>query len=67
LKRNTEKTISGLIIATGISSVIAQLLLIREYLTQFQGNEYVIALIFFAWFLLGGLAAARPGCSQAGF
>ena len=39
---------AGLVVATGISSVISQLLIIRECLTQFQGNEYVIALIFFA-------------------
>jgi spermidine synthase len=61
LKRNTEKSISGLVVATGISSVIAQLLIIREYLTQFQGNEYVIALIFFAWLLLGGLGSYTAG------
>ena len=61
MKRNAEKAISALIVATGISSVIAQLLLIREYLTQFQGNEYVIALIFFSWLLLGGLGSYTAG------
>ncbi len=61
MKRNTEKALSGLIVATGISSVVSQLLIIREYLTQFQGNEYVIALIFFAWLLLGGLGSYTAG------
>jgi len=41
------------VIATGISSVGAQLVIIREFLTQFNGNEFVIALILFNWLLLG--------------
>jgi len=61
LKRNPEKALFGLIVATGISSVVSQLLIIREYLTQFQGNEYVIALIFFAWLLLGGCGSMLAG------
>ena len=44
-----------MVIATGISSVVTQLLTIREFLTQFQGNEIVIALIFFNWLILGGI------------
>jgi spermidine synthase len=43
------------IIATGISSVVTQLLIIREFLSQFQGNEFVIALILFNWLALGGI------------
>ena len=50
-----------MVIATGISSVVTQLLTIREFLTQFQGNEIVIALILFNWLILGGIGtlAAR--------
>ena len=44
-----------MVIATGISSVVTQLLTIREFLTQFQGNEMVIALILFNWLILGGI------------
>ena len=44
-----------MVIATGISSVVTQLLTIREILTQFQGNEIVIALILFNWLGLGGI------------
>lgn len=44
-----------MVIATGISSVVTQLLTIREFLTQFQGNEIVIALILFNWLILGGI------------
>jgi spermidine synthase len=42
------------VIATGISSVVTQLLIIREFLVQFQGNEFIIALILFNWLILGG-------------
>jgi len=42
------------VIATGISSVVTQLLIIREFLAQFQGNEFIIALILFNWLILGG-------------
>lgn len=44
-----------MVIATGISSVVTQLLTIREFLAQFQGNEFVIALILFNWLILGGI------------
>jgi spermidine synthase len=43
------------VIATGISSVVTQLLIIREFLAQFQGNEFIIALILFNWLVLGGM------------
>jgi spermidine synthase len=45
------------VVATGISSVVTQLLLIREFLATFQGNELVIALILSVWLLLGGTGA----------
>ena len=44
-----------MVIATGTSSVVTQLLIIREFLAQFQGNEFVIALILFNWLILGGI------------
>jgi spermidine synthase len=54
LKKRNSQPIVGVIIATGISSVVTQLVTIREFLTQFQGNEIVIALILFNWLVLGG-------------
>ena len=44
-----------IVISTGISSVVLQLVSIREILARFQGNEFVIALILFSWLVLGGL------------
>jgi len=55
LKRKNERAITRVIIATGISSVVTQLLIIREFLAQFQGNEFIIALILFNWLVLGGI------------
>ena len=55
MKKVTERAIIRVVIATGISSVVTQLLTIREFLTQFQGNEIVIALILFNWLILGGI------------
>ncbi len=42
------------IIGTGISSVTIQLVTIREFLTQFHGNEITIALVLFVWLLFNG-------------
>jgi spermidine synthase len=55
LKKIHDLAIGRVVIATGISSVVTQLLTIREFLTQFQGNEIVIALILFNWLILGGI------------
>ena len=55
MKKKSERAITRVVIATGISSVVTQLLIIREFLSQFKGNEFVIALILFNWLFLGGL------------
>ncbi len=60
MKKN-EIAILRVVIATGIASVVFQLVAIREFLAQFRGNEFVIALILFSWLILGGMGtlAAR--------
>ena len=55
MKKTDQRAIIRVVVATGISSVVTQLLTIREFLTQFQGNEIMIALILFNWLILGGL------------
>ena len=55
MKKKNERAIIRVVIATGISSVVTQLVTIREFLAQFDGNEFVIALILFCWLILGGL------------
>ena len=39
MKKKSERAIIRVVIATGISSVVTQLLIIREFLAQFQGND----------------------------
>jgi spermidine synthase len=50
------------VIGTGISSITVQLLTVREFLSQFQGNEITISLTLFCWLMLTGLGSliARP-------
>ncbi|MBW2144567.1 MAG: fused MFS/spermidine synthase [Deltaproteobacteria bacterium] len=45
------------IIGTGITSVTTQLVTIREFLTQFHGNEITISLSLFCWLLLTGIGS----------
>ena len=59
---NTKPLIIWAIIGTGISSIAVQLVTIREFLSQFHGNEVTISLVLFSWLLLTGLGslAAKP-------
>ena len=53
---------SSMVFAAGFSSAAIQILLIREYLSIFSGNELVIGLIFGLWLILtavGSLAGSR--------
>ncbi len=50
-----KNAVIRVIVAAGIASVVLQLLTIREFLAQFQGNEFIIALIFFNWLSLNGM------------
>ena len=51
---NVRRLILWSIIGIGISSVTVQLVVIREFLTQFQGNEITISMAVFCWLLLTG-------------
>ena len=61
MKSTGDRAVTRVVVATGIASVVTQLLIIRECLAQFQGNEFVIALTLFNWLILGGIGtiAAR--------
>ena len=50
-----DRPLLHIIIATGVGSVVGQLVFMREYQAQFQGNEMVLALVLFLWLVLGGL------------
>jgi spermidine synthase len=59
---NLSQLIIWSIIGTGISSITVQLVTIREFLTQFHGNEITISLVLFSWLLLTGIGSliAKP-------
>ncbi|MGD9331412.1 MAG: hypothetical protein PVJ53_08870 [Desulfobacterales bacterium] len=64
--RPGESAVLALVAATGVASVVVQLVSLREILTLFQGNEFVIALILFCWLAWGGIGslAARGLASR---
>lgn len=50
-----NKPVIFAILATGLSSIVAQIVLTRELLVVFYGNEVSIGLILGIWLLAGGL------------
>ena len=48
----------GCLLALGTSSVAVQLVMIREVMSSFSGNELVIGLVLGAWLLFTGLGSA---------
>ena len=45
------------VFATGISSIAVQIVTVREFLTQFSGNEITMSLVLFCWLIVGGLGS----------
>ncbi|MCJ7774555.1 MAG: hypothetical protein MUP22_15630 [Desulfobacterales bacterium] len=64
MKNNITTNVTRVVIATGISSVVTQLLTIREFLTQFSGNEFIISLILFSWLIISGFGTLLAGFYQ---
>jgi spermidine synthase len=54
---NLRRIIFWSIIGIGISSITVQLVVVRELLTQFQGNEITISVAVFSWLLLTGMGS----------
>ena len=52
--RRFRSLVVASIIGIGISSVTTQILTLREFLTQFHGNEITISLVIFCWLVLTG-------------
>ena len=57
MKRHLKVFILWAIIGTGVSSIAVQLVTVREFLSQFHGNEITISLVLFSWLLLTGLGS----------
>lgn len=45
------------VIGTGISSIAVQIITLREFLTQFHGNEITISLVLFCWLMVSGIGS----------
>jgi spermidine synthase len=61
MEMKTENSLRFSIIVLGFSAMITQLVLLREFLTIFYGNELVIGVILANWMLLTGLGALIGG------
>ncbi|MEA2037831.1 MAG: fused MFS/spermidine synthase, partial [Nanoarchaeota archaeon] len=57
VENKRQKLLFLAIAALGISSIITQIIAIREFLSVFQGNELVFGIILANWLLLVGLGA----------
>jgi spermidine synthase len=54
---NNRRLIIWSVIGIGISSITVQLVTVREFLTQFNGNEITISLVMFCWLMFSGLGS----------
>ncbi|MBW3001494.1 fused MFS/spermidine synthase [Candidatus Woesearchaeota archaeon] len=57
LENTNQRVIFFSITALGISSIITQVLVMREFLTLFSGNELVFGIILANWLLLTGIGS----------
>ncbi len=57
MKRGNNRPVLFSVFAAGISSVVAQLIIIREFLAGFEGNEFVVALILLTWLMSTGMGS----------
>ena len=57
MKMHLKGLILGGIVGAGVSSIAVQLVTVREFLSQFHGNEITISLVLFSWLLLTGLGS----------
>lgn len=60
-----NKNIIGVLIILGFITILSQLLVIREFLFVFQGNELIIGMMLCIWMLLTA-AGSRLGIRMAG-
>ncbi|HUI66554.1 MAG TPA: hypothetical protein VL126_17045, partial [Bacteroidota bacterium] len=51
------------VLALGMSSIAAQIILLREFLSVFYGNELVLGIVLASWMILSGIGALLGGRS----
>ena len=59
-----HRTVLIVVLAVGFSSVMVQLVVIRELMAGFEDNEFVVALILLIWLLSGGVVL-NTACVRA--
>ncbi len=64
IKVNKEMVFIYGIIALGISSVVTQIIFIREFLNVFYGNELIFGIIMASWMLLTAIGAMLGKSSE---
>ncbi|MFC2106740.1 fused MFS/spermidine synthase [Bacteroidota bacterium] len=67
MKVNNKSSLFFGIVALGFCSFITQLVLMREYLSVFSGNEFIIGIYLAGWMMLNGAGAywARRSSKKA--
>jgi len=55
--KNHTKLLQLVVISLGFTSVITQIILLREFLKIFYGNELIVGIVLSNWMLLTGLGA----------
>jgi spermidine synthase len=58
---NAQRALNLTVLLIGFSGLVAQVLLLRELLIVFGGNELLIGVIIANWLVLGGIGALLPG------
>lgn len=56
-----KKPITFSVITVGITAIVAQIVLLREFITIFYGNEISVGIILASWLLLGALGSYGLG------
>ncbi len=57
LENKKQRLLFHSITALGISSIITQILVVREFMSVFYGNELVFGIILANWLLLTGIGS----------
>jgi len=57
LENRRDKGLAAAVAALGMTSLAAQIVLLREFVSVFQGNELVIGVVLASWMMLTGAGA----------
>lgn len=58
---NRQRVLYGACFVLGVSSLVSQVVLAREFITSFYGNEFFIGWFLFSWLLWSGVGSLLGG------